>query len=171
MCSETKQYCVYLWEIWNTNTPPRFPGLKSNKGNNSCETLQRIEGGCTTWCDTGAMPFYFMFLILWVTNYGDGTWITHWLWQNVTKNSDSEIWWLGCVLPPGCLSGRSVWRYCSRCKSTEKDRQRSSLNHPLTQTQAAWKTDTSCDMCPSWKPNTKPHKQLVLHSLTHTCSS
>lgn len=68
-----------------------------------------------------------------------------------------------CPLPLGCQSGRSVWRCCSQCKSTERETQRSTLRLPWAQTHAAWKhlTDTSYDRpvrCVQaqnqiWKPN------------------
>lgn len=52
-----------------------------------------------------------------------------------------------CALPLGCQSGRSVWKCCSLCKSTEKETQRSKLELPLAQTRTAWNqlTDISCD--------------------------
>ena len=35
------------------------------------------------------------------------------------------------ALPLGCQSGRSVWRCCSQCKSSEKETHTSTLGLPL----------------------------------------
>lgn len=69
-----------------------------------------------------------------------------------------------CVLPLGCQSGRSVWRCCSQCKSTEKETQRFTLGLPIAQMRVAWNhlTDTSCDRpvrrVQAQKQIWKPHK-------------
>lgn len=123
------------------------------------------------------MSFQHCVLLIQVVEQQTDVWLVH-------KRSVKSFWdvcWEIKHLPRGCRSGRSAWRCCSPCKSTDKETKRSTLGLSVDLRQeppeitwlipAVTGQSDVCEHKTRHESHTNESRQLLHCSVTDTCGS